>query len=229
MLFRVSLQPVRPTGKHQRQQQRNDPFFHLHTFPTNQCFSLFFHPFALFLWQSRYGIVYRIFRRCAKTFVLCRTAKKKPRGFFLCGLPPDFYVSLPVTVRRAGTRQRPAPAHLHQTGAVSVQRPAARVLTAQVLHLPGQHIAGAPAAHAVRVCAAVTCAQRYARQPKNRAPRPLARGYASHAGTMFSKAKRVLPLCSGSHSPSRSGGRDNPPPVLPRPQPATSSHRCTGC
>ena len=188
-----------------------------------------FHPSALFLYRADTDIVYRIFRRCTR-HLSCAVLQEKPRrGFSFCAVCR--------LILRFFASDRPQGSTLgsgllrctctKQT-AVSVQRPATRVLAAQVLHLPGQHIAGAPAAHAVRF-APPSPVPRGTRPARSTGPRPL------RAGTPATRARcsqRQIGCCRSaacSHSPSRSAGRDNPPPVLPRPQPATPSHRCTGC
>ena len=74
---------------------------------------------------------------------------------------------------------------------VPVEGPAARAEAVQTFHLPGKSAARTPLALAVLVGTAVALADAISPQPEVEGP--AARGMASHSGTMFSKAKRVLP------------------------------------
>ena len=91
MLFRVSLQPIRPTASTSAISSATILFFIFIRFLTKQCASLCFSSLRPVLVQSRYRYSIPHFPALYKTFVLCRTARKAPPGlFFLCGLPPDF-------------------------------------------------------------------------------------------------------------------------------------------
>ena len=75
---------------------------------------------------------------------------------------------------------------------VPVERPSARAEAVQTFHLPGKSAARTPLALAVLVGTAVALADAIGPQPEVEAV-DAALGMASHSGTMFSKAKRVLP------------------------------------